>query len=367
MDDEFEESLSVLTLAFHRGIIIEEQFVLFVHALEEDLLRKAQRERTFGPRLDIQKLEDEQCQLFFRFKYDELLRLKDALHIQDTMRAPNGTKWSGLEGLCVLLRRLSYPNRLRDLEVFFGRGVTDLGIIANFICLQICHQFDRLLSDFANQPWFTAERLARYCAGIAEKCDIEGVEGLQLWGFIDGTVRRCCRPIRHQNLLYNGYKKVHCLKFQTVVTPDGMIASLFGPMEGKRHDAAVLRESHLVNYIRQNIPAFHAAGHGQLYGDSAYPLCPEILTPFKHHVTPDQQLFNTTMSGVRMSVEWGYKEICTHFAFVDFHKNMKVLLQPVGAYYRVATLLTNCLNCLCRNQTSRHFGIEPPELEDYLQ
>ena len=65
MGDEFEESLSVLTLAFHRGIIIEEQFMLFVHALKEDLLRKGQRECTFGPRLDIQKLEGEQCQLFF--------------------------------------------------------------------------------------------------------------------------------------------------------------------------------------------------------------------------------------------------------------------------------------------------------------
>ena len=34
------------------------------------------------------------------------------------------------------------------------------------------------------------------------------------WGFIDGTLRPCCRPIRNQRILFSGHKRVHGIKFQ---------------------------------------------------------------------------------------------------------------------------------------------------------
>jgi len=34
------------------------------------------------------------------------------------------------------------------------------------------------------------------------------------WGFIDGTLRPCCRPIRSQRVLFSGHKRVHGIKFQ---------------------------------------------------------------------------------------------------------------------------------------------------------
>ena len=53
------------------------------------------------------------------------------------------------------------------------------------------------------------------------------------------------------------------------------------------------------------------------------------------------------MSAVRTSVEWGYGKIVKYFAFLDFSKNLKVLLQPVGIkLYIVAALLANCHTCL---------------------
>ena len=36
----------------------------------------------------------------------------------------------------------------------------------------------------------------------------------QCWGFIDGTTRRIARPIRNQNVMYSGHKRIHCIKFQ---------------------------------------------------------------------------------------------------------------------------------------------------------
>lgn len=61
------------------------------------------------------------------------------------------------------------------------------------------------------------------------------------WGFIDGTARPICRPIVEQEEHYSGHKRQHCLKFQSVICPDGIIASLKGPYPGRRHDAGVFR------------------------------------------------------------------------------------------------------------------------------
>ena len=45
----------------------------------------------------------------FRFMKADVPCLCDALGIPEQFIAPNRTTWSGLEGLCILLRRLSYP------------------------------------------------------------------------------------------------------------------------------------------------------------------------------------------------------------------------------------------------------------------
>ena len=64
------------------------------------------------------------------------------------------------------------------------------------------------------------------------------------------------------------------------------------------------------------------------------------MSPFRGaHLTDNEQEFNTQMSKVRVSVEWGFGKIIQMFAYLDFKKNLKVLLQPVGKYYLVASIL----------------------------
>ena len=41
-------------------------------------------------------------------------------------------------------------------------------------------------------------------------------------------------------------------------------------------------------------------------------------------------------------------------------------LSAVGEMYIVGAMLWNCLTCLFGNQTSEHFDVCPPVLEDYL-
>ena len=48
------------------------------------------------------------------------------------------------------------------------------------------------------------------------------------FGFVDGTVRPITQPGENQRVLYNGHKRVHAIKFQSVALPNGLIANMFG-------------------------------------------------------------------------------------------------------------------------------------------
>ena len=147
--------------------------------------------------------------------------------------------------------------------------------------------------------------------------------------------------------------------------PNGLIANLLGPIEGKRHDSFMLSESGLQEQLR-NI----RKPSGQpyvLYGDPAYGVTNNIIAPFRGaDLTAPQKHFNKAMSKVRVSVEWGFGKIAQHFAFLDFKKNLKVLLQPVAKYYIVASLLINCHTCLYGSVTGKYFNLVLPSLETYL-
>lgn len=152
---------------------------------------------------------------------------------------------------------------------------------------------------------------------------------------------------------------------KSVETPNGIIANLFGPIEGRRHDAFMLSNSGLADQIK----LFNQANGDPyvIYGDPAYGLSRNIMAPFRGmQLTQQERDFNKAMSTVRISVEWGFGKICQYFAFLDFKKNMKVLLQPVGKYYLVGALLINCHTCLYGSVTSTFFQVDPPSLETYL-
>lgn len=106
-----------------------------------------------------------------------------------------------------------------------------------------------------------------------------------------------------------------------------------------------------------------------IYGDQAYGIMELLLSPYHgrpEDLPPHQQEFNRAMKVLRVAVEWGFQKIVTEFAFVDFRKNQKLLLQDVQSMYKVAVLLTNCHTCLYRSQTSMYFDMVPPTLEEYF-
>ena len=269
--------------------------------------------------LDLDRLDDSECVANFRFNKRDIYNLKDKLQIPEDVICYNRTRVDGIEAFCVFLNRFAYPIRYGTMIPLFGRSVPELSIITYKILNHIHNNFSRLFSGF-NHPWMTPNSLEEYANIVHNK----GAALDFCWGFIDGTVRPVCRPTRNQRILYNGHKRVHAINFQSVVQPNGLIVNLFGPIEGRRHDAAMLAESGLLAQLQQH----SRAPNGRvlcIYGDPAYPLRQELQSPFRRPgLTPQQEEFNRSMSKVRISVEWEFKEIITYFKFIDFKKNLKV-------------------------------------------
>lgn len=86
-----------------------------------------------GPYLNLDELSDEQFYSFFRFHRNDISRLCNALSLPLKFLCPNGTRVTAHEGMLILLRRLSYPNRLEDMKPLFNRSKSELSYIANTV------------------------------------------------------------------------------------------------------------------------------------------------------------------------------------------------------------------------------------------
>lgn len=261
----------------------------------------------------------------------------------------------------MLLKRFAYPCRYLDMITRFARPVPQLCMASNLVMDYIYIAWGRLLTNL-NQPWLSPVNLERFANAVFEK----GAPLSNCIGFVDGTVRPVCKPGTNQRLLYNGHKKVHAIKFQSVAVPNGLVANLYGPVEGKRHDSYMLNQSDLYNQLVQY--AVDTNGNVLcIYGDPAYPHRPQLQRPFQGpRITQDEKDWNTAMSKVRASVEWVFGDIINYFKFLDFKKNLKVQLSAVGKMYIVCALLQNARCCLYGSTTSEYFDIQPPSLVDYF-
>jgi hypothetical protein len=106
----------------------------------------------------------------------------------------------------------------------------------------------------------------------------------------------------------------------------------------------------------------------QLFGDPAYGVSPLIQSPFSGvgERTEEEKLWNNAMSAVRIEVEHGFGIVSNTFPFLNAGWKMHLGASPVGAYYRVAVLLVNCMNCLRPNQVAQRLDCKPPELDEYF-
>ena len=310
---------------------------------------------------DLEELSDSDIWINFRFEKNHILELLVMLEIPSIVKLDNGMEIPGLECLCLLLRRLSYPNRLNDLVPMFKRDYSILSRIIKQITRFIIGKWYYLISFPSH---LINEEYILNCKDLFQF-------NHAIFGFIDGTVRFMCRPGVHQKLWYNGHKRQHGLKLQSVILLNGIIIDLFGPIEGKYHDMTLLRESNIITKIERLNTTFNNRREEYInlliFGDPAYSVGTTILSPFSGvGLTSAMKNYNTYMSRHRIAVEWGFGKIVNDWSFLDYKRNLKLLLQPVGDYYKLGCLLSNFRSCFYGNQTSSTFGVRCPTINEYF-
>jgi hypothetical protein len=320
----------------------------------------------------ISDFNDSQCHHFFRFRQHELQMITNQLWFglqfylvgnKEKIICSNRYSVAYETGLCILLYRLSTPSLFQsDMErIFCSRKSRLAAIVKTFSSAM--HRY--CLPYFAN-PVIFSHRFPLYARLIHRKSN--GAAS-NIWGFIDGTLRRTSRPSRFQRLHYSGHKRSHGIKFQSVVTPDGLIACLFGPVPGSRHDAFIIGESGLLDQLEELMPPGNPVY--TLYGDSAYAQMHLVLGGFRNPIPHTRQAeWNGQMSSVRESVEWMFGRITALWSYLDFSRSMRVFKSPVHEYYMIGAFMSNLHCIMYANQTADYFQCTTTNgkmsLEEYL-
>ena len=114
----------------------------------------------------------------------------------------------------------------------FSQIGSQLCMISNAVMNELYQTWNRLFTDL-NQDWLSPNHLEEFAVAVRNR----GAVLDNCWGFVDGTVRPICQAGQNQKCLYNGHKEVHAIKFLSIAAPSGLVANLYGPVEGRRHDS----------------------------------------------------------------------------------------------------------------------------------
>ena len=196
---------------------------------------------------------------------------------------------------------------------------------------------------------------------------VQHSDGFRYIGFIDNTMFAFCRPggvmgegaaaprvpLEVQQAWWTGWKKLHGMKWQTVVLANGMDLQVYGPLSVRQNDLDTL----VLSNIEEDLKILMQEDEikYKLFGDSAY---------------YDSEIIGTGggrgMASVRESVEWTYCDVKVHWKDCDYKHVLKLRQQPVAKIIFVCMLLRNAYVCLHGSQSTEYFCMLPPTLEYWL-
>ena len=115
-------------------------------------------------------------------------------------------------------------------------------------------------------------------------------------------------------MVYTGYKKIHCPKFETLLLPNGL-SMLFGLVSARCFDRGVLTMSNINNlFLSIQDGRFVAAGRPAFYavlGNDTFALNLECIFSYYCciggvHLTPAQDKVNMYLKTARITIEKSY-------------------------------------------------------------
>ena len=220
--NSFKTLQEALLLSLEEKLIDDEEFaVLYEEFTPQNLPFRHWDYEKFS----LENKDPAECKADFRFEKSDISLLVNVLQMPDTFTCPNGTVCDSTEGLCVILKRFSYPCRLSDMISTFGRSVPELSMISNEVTEWMYNAHGHRITEW-NHFIMSPNLLQTYSVAIHDK----GAALDNCFGFVDGTVRPISKPGVNQRAVYNGHKRVHALEFQSLALPNGLIGNLFGPV-----------------------------------------------------------------------------------------------------------------------------------------
>jgi hypothetical protein len=300
-----------------------------------------------------------------RFGFDSvahLHRLHTALGWPDQLLAGTGAApkqyyVDGEQALLFMLERDHCATKYSIMEFVYGTSY-------NSICEQtlaaerwLVDTHRHRLEDLA----FFQTRFALYAERIRHKIesryDDVPPEADKLIGFLDRVSMRIAKPSGNwafQRLFYSVKSAYHCLAYQGVCAPDGMIIHFWGPAAGKHNDRLLLTESNFNGLLEnlQLLPNGELPDQEDLFGvytDRGYDnnTC---VRAARHGPLVDAEdvMFNNILSAVRIAVEWSFATLRAMSKLLHSSWNMRLQAEAVDLHVKAAVLLGNARTTLQR-------------------
>ena len=232
----FQDARNALVLYHDKGVIDDEEFCLL-----HDTYRSKNPEFPYEEygKFDLEEMDNSEWKAKFCFRKEDIPMLAEALGIPKTFTCSQGSVSDGIEGLCIMLKRFSYPCRYSeglctmlkrfsypcrysDIIPRFGHPVPVMSMICSTVVDFIYNLHGHKITEY-NHNILNPASLQVYADAVFSK----GAALDNCFGFVDGTVG-LFGALEMQRAVYNGHKRVHGLKFQSVALPNGLIANLFG-------------------------------------------------------------------------------------------------------------------------------------------
>jgi hypothetical protein len=285
-------------------------------------------------------------------------------------------KCLAVDALCMFLRQMAHSIPQRDLVDEYFCSVSRISRVTNYVARIVGTRARAVLSGLDEEhikdnieDWTTAvERVA---------CGYE----TGVYAFIDSKLFFTTRLIWCKKAVYSGHKHRSGVKFQTIVAPNGIVISVYGPAVGRSGDGLVLQDSGILPVLRNlydwgevNSPVNLNDGLPPrgiaIYGDSAYPRRRGIMAAYKRFeldAVPARVDVQNGLNEARSEQEHWYAGLVLNWRGISNPLEMKLGMRPVPAYIWSIILLEDIRVCAeGTSQICRKFELSPPTVNEFL-
>lgn len=122
----FKDFRDLLLISYDSKIISDEEFLILYDTFQS---KNPDFDYESYPAFDLDDFNTADCYAEFRFEKRDIPLLAEARQLPPTFTCRQGSVCDGIEGLCMLLKRVAYPCRYSDMIPRFARPVSVISLV----------------------------------------------------------------------------------------------------------------------------------------------------------------------------------------------------------------------------------------------